>query len=44
MHDSPRIRRLKSDYAALQQVRRESSIFVFDASGNPPCHYRIVIS
>src|SRR5271166_4628271 len=41
MHDSPRIRRLKSDYAALQQVRRESSIFAFDASGNPPCHYRI---
>ncbi|MBV8488155.1 MAG: hypothetical protein JO161_07735 [Planctomycetaceae bacterium] len=42
MHDSPRIRRLKSDYAALQQVRRESSIFAFDASGNPPCHYRIL--
>jgi len=41
MHDSPRIRRLKSDHAALQQVRRESSIFAFDASGNPPCHYRI---
>jgi ubiquitin-protein ligase len=41
MHDSPRIRRLKSDYTALQQVCRESSIFAFDASGNPPCHYRI---
>jgi ubiquitin-protein ligase len=41
MHDSPRIRRLKSDFAALQQVHRESSIFTFDASGNPPCHYHI---
>jgi ubiquitin-protein ligase len=41
MYDSPRIRRLKSDYAALQQVCRESSIFAIEASGNPPCYYRI---
>jgi ubiquitin-protein ligase len=43
MHDSPRIRRLKNDFAALDRLRSESSIFQFKASGNPPHHYQITL-
>jgi ubiquitin-protein ligase len=41
MHDSPRFRRLKNDFAALDRLRSESSIFHFKAHGNPPHHYQI---
>ena len=40
-HDSPRIRRLHNDLAALDRVRSESSVFDFQASGNPPHQYQI---
>jgi hypothetical protein len=36
MYESPRIRRLKSDHAALEALRAESSVFQFKAVGNPP--------
>lgn len=42
MHDSPRIRRLKSDLAALERLRSESSVFVFKhTNGSPPQHYTL---
>ena len=41
MHESPRIRRLRNDLAALERLRSESSVFEFQATGNPPHHYRI---
>ncbi len=43
MHESPRIRRLKNDFAALDRLRSESSIFQFKATGNPPHHYQITL-
>jgi ubiquitin-protein ligase len=39
MPDSPRIRRLRSDLAALQQLAAESSVFDFTAYGTPPDFY-----
>jgi ubiquitin-protein ligase len=42
MHDSPRIRRLRNDLAALERLRSASSVFDFQTSGNPPHHYQIV--
>ena len=41
MHQSPRIRRLHSDLAALERLRSESSVFRFTATGDPPQLYRI---
>jgi ubiquitin-protein ligase len=41
-HQSPRIRRLKNDLAALERLRSESSVFRFRATGNPPHQYQIV--
>ncbi len=41
MYESPRIRRLKSDLAALEALREESSIFDFRPAGNPPQVYII---
>ena len=40
MHQSPRIRRLHSDLAALERLRSESSVFRFTATGDPPQHYQ----
>jgi ubiquitin-protein ligase len=42
MHESPRIRRLRNDLAALDRLRSESSLFQFQAVGSPPYHYQIV--
>ena len=39
MHESPRIRRLRNDLTALERLRSESSVFEFQATGNPPHHY-----
>ena len=41
MHESPRIRRLRNDLTALEKLRSESSVFEFQATGNPPHHYLI---
>ena len=41
MHESPRIRRLRNDLTALERLRSESSVFEFQATGNPPHHYLI---
>jgi len=41
MHESPRIRRLRNDSAALDRLRSESSVFHFQATGNPPHYYQI---
>ncbi len=38
-YESPRLRRLRSDLAALEKLRAESSVFGFKASGSPPQHY-----
>ena len=42
MRDSPRIRRLRNDLLALERLRSQSTVFDFQASGNPPHLYRIV--
>ena len=45
MYETPRIRRLKSDLAALERLRAESSVFDFRASnGNPPQQYLLRFS
>jgi hypothetical protein len=41
MHESPRIRRLRNDLTALQRLCSESSVFEFQATGNPPHYYLI---
>jgi ubiquitin-protein ligase len=41
MYESPRIRRLRSDLAALEALRAESSVFSFKAGGNPPQQYTL---
>ncbi|WP_165073416.1 ubiquitin-conjugating enzyme E2 [Paludisphaera rhizosphaerae] len=41
MHDSPRLRRLRNDLAALERLKAESSVFEFKAQGDPPHAYRI---
>jgi ubiquitin-protein ligase len=41
MHESPRIRRLRNDLTALERLRSESTVFEFQATGNPPTHYLI---
>ena len=42
MHQSPRTRRLRNDFVALERVRSESSIFRFTTQGDPPNYYAIV--
>ncbi len=39
MRESPRLRRLRSDYKAISQLRAESSVLDFVADGNPPESY-----
>jgi ubiquitin-protein ligase len=39
MHDSPRIRRLHNDLAALERLSAESSVLRFRGRGNPVQHY-----
>jgi ubiquitin-protein ligase len=41
MYESPRIRRLRSDLAAMERLRDESSVIRFRASGKPIQHYII---
>ena len=41
MHESPRLRRLRSDLAAMERLRDESSVLRFRASGKPEQHYVI---
>ena len=41
MHDSPRIRRLRNDLAALERLVTESSVLRFRGRGNPVQHYLI---
>lgn len=42
MYESPRIRRLKSDLAALERLKGESTVFRFKTvTGSPPQHYVI---
>ncbi len=41
MHDSPRLRRLRNDLAALEKLKAESSVFDFRAQGDPPQLYRV---
>jgi ubiquitin-protein ligase len=41
MHESPRIRRLRNDFAALDRLRSESSVFQFKAAGSPATQYQI---
>ena len=39
MRESPRIRRLRSDQKALEQLAAESTIFEFSPYGTPPDFY-----
>jgi ubiquitin-protein ligase len=41
MYESPRIRRLRNDLAALERLQSESNVFRFKAHGSPPQHYII---
>lgn len=41
MQPSPRIRRLRSDRKALEQLQADSSIFRFEATGDPADFYRL---
>lgn len=41
MHESPRLRRLRSDLAAMQRLCDESSVLRFRVSGKPEQHYVI---
>lgn len=43
-YESPRIRRLRSDLAALERLRAESSVFSFRPSGSPPQQYLITFA
>jgi ubiquitin-protein ligase len=42
MYESPRMRRLRNDLAALERLRSESSVFRFTTQGDPPQQYRIL--
>lgn len=39
MHDSPRIRRLRNDFASMDRLRSESSVLRFRATGQPAQQY-----
>ena len=41
MHESPRIRRLRNDLAALERLMSESSVLRFRGRGNPVQHYLV---
>ncbi len=43
-YESPRIRRLRSDLAALERLRAESSIFGFHATGRRPSSYQVAFA
>jgi ubiquitin-protein ligase len=43
MHQSPRLRRLQNDLAALEKLQSESTVFRFKATGNPPQQYLIIL-
>jgi ubiquitin-protein ligase len=40
-YESPRLRRLRSDLAALERLKAESSVFGFRSTGRPPQHYTV---
>jgi ubiquitin-protein ligase len=40
-YESPRLRRLRTDLAALERLQAESSVFGFRRTGNPPQHYTV---
>ena len=42
MRQSPRVRRLNSDFRSVDQLRSESSIFSFECKGSPPQRYRLI--
>lgn len=39
MHESPRIRRLRNDFAAMERLRSDSSVMRFRTTGQPPQQY-----
>jgi ubiquitin-protein ligase len=41
MHESPRLRRLRNDHAALERLRDESSVLRFRAAGKPAQQYMV---
>jgi ubiquitin-protein ligase len=41
MYQSPRVRRLRNDLAALARLRTESSVFRFSSQGDPPTQYLV---
>ena len=43
MYQSPRMRRLRNDLAALERLQSESTVFRFKAQGNPPQQYLILL-
>lgn len=42
MSDTPRTRRLRSDFRAMERLRADSSILDFDFKNDPPNRYRVV--
>jgi ubiquitin-protein ligase len=43
MYQSPRMRRLRNDLAALERLQSESTVFRFKAQGDPPQRYLIIL-
>jgi ubiquitin-protein ligase len=43
-YESPRLRRLRSDLAALERLKAESSVFSFRATGKPPQQYVVAFA
>jgi len=43
-YESPRLRRLRSDLAALEKLHAESSVFSFRSAGRPPQHYNLAFA
>ena len=41
-YESPRLRRLRSDLAALEKLKADSSVFSFKSVGRPPQQYTVV--
>jgi ubiquitin-protein ligase len=41
-YESPRLRRLRSDLAALEKLRADSSVFSFKSTGHPPQQYHVI--
>jgi ubiquitin-protein ligase len=41
-YESPRLRRLRSDLAALEKLQAESSVFRFKSTGRPPQQYSLI--